>query len=108
MVIEKFNDMKMKLGSRVKLGKTGKANVDSVKAANSAKRKRVKEVMDMCQGDNRLPGTDRKLTDVTMVPPILTASHKTKRSDRTLTRATLEIEILSQCGKSTLRDFRPS
>ena len=116
MVIEKFNDMKMKLGSRVKLRKTGKANVDSeisVKAVNSAKRKCVEEVMDMCQGDDRLPGTDRKLTDVTMVPPILmaglrSASYKTKRSDRTLTGATLEMEILSQCGESTLRGFRPS
>ena len=69
--------------------------------------------MDMGQGDDRLPGTDGKLTDVTMVPPILmaglrSASYKTKRSDRTLTGATLEMEILSQCGDSTLRGFRPS
>ena len=47
------------------------------------------------------------------MPPILmaglrSASYKTKRSDRTLTGATLEMEILSQCGQSTLRDFRPS
>ena len=67
----------------------------------------------MVQGDDRLPGTDRKLTDVTMVPPILMvglrlASYKTKRSDLTLTGLTLEMKILSQCGKSTLRDFRPS
>ena len=60
-----------------------------------------------------MPGTDRKLTDVTMVPSILMAglrsvSYKTKRSDRTLTGATLEKEILSQCGETTLRDFRPS
>ena len=36
------------------------------------------------------------------------ASYKTKRSDRTLTGATLEMEILSQCGESTLKDFKPS
>ena len=35
-------------------------------------------------------------------------SHKTKRSDRTLTGATLEMEILSQCGESTLKGFKPS
>ena len=96
MVIDKINDMKMKLGSKVTLRKTGRAKVDSeisVKAVNSAKRKRVEEVMDMGQGDDRLPGTDWKLTDVTMVPPILiaglrSANYKTKRSDRTLTGAT--------------------
>ena len=47
--------------------------------------------MDLGQGDDRLPGTDRMLTDVAMVPPILmagikSASYKTKKSDR----ATLE------------------
>ena len=67
----------------------------------------------MGQGVDRLPGIDRMLTDVAMVPPILMAgsklaSYKTKRSDRTLTGATLEIEILSQCGESTLQDFKPS
>ena len=67
----------------------------------------------MGQVDDRLPGTDRKLTDVAMVPSVLTAelisaSYKTKRSDRTLTAATLEMEILSQCGESTLKDFKPS
>ena len=34
--------------------------------------------------------------------------YKSKRSDRTLTGATLEMEILSQCGKSTMKDFKPS
>ena len=29
-------------------------------------------------------------------------------SDRTLTGATLEMEILSQCGESTMKDFKPS
>ena len=116
MVNDKINDMKMKLGSKVTLRKTGKAKVDSEiseKAVISAKRKRVEEVMDMGQGDDRLPGTDRKLTDVTMAPSILkagmrSASYNTKRSDRTLTGATLEMEILSQCIQSTLPDLRPS
>ena len=96
--------------------KAGKMKVDSeisLNAVNLAKRKRVKKIMDMGQGDDRLPGKDSKLTDVTMVPPMLmaglrSAKYKTKRSDRTLIRATLEMEILSQCGKSTLRDLRPS
>ena len=76
MVIDKINDMKMKLGSKVTLRKTGKTKVDSeisAKAVNSAKRKRVEEVMDMEQGDDRLPGTDRTVTDVMMAPPILMA-----------------------------------
>ena len=52
-------------------------------------------------------------TDVAMVPPFLmagikSASYKTKRSDRTLTGATIEMEILSQCGEITLKDFKPS
>ena len=85
----------------------------SIKAINSTKRKRVEEAMDMGQGDGRLPGNDRLLTDVAMVPPILmaglkSASYKTKRSDRTLTGAMLELEILSQSGESTLQDFKPS
>ena len=68
--------------------------------------------MDLGQIDDRLPGTDRILTDIAMVPPILmaglkSASYKTKRTDRTLT-ATLEMEILSQCGESTLQDLKPS
>ena len=63
--------------------------------------------MNMGQGGDRLPGTDRMLTDVAMVPPILIAGlrssgYKTKTSDRTLTGATLEMEKLSQCGESTL------
>ena len=99
----KENEMKMKLGSKVTLRKAEKTKVDSeisVKAVNSAKRKRVEEAMDLGQGDDRLPGTDRMLTDVAMVPHVLkaglkSASYKTKRSDRTLTGATLEMEILS-------------
>ena len=116
IVIDKINEMKMKRGSKVTLMKSGKTKVDSgisMKAVNSAKRKCVEEAMDLGQGDDRLPGTDRMLTDVAMVPPILmagkkSASTKTKKSDRTLTGATLEMEILSQRGESTLKDFKPS
>ena len=116
LVIDRINEMKMKLGSKVIPRRAGKTKVDSeisIKAVNSAKRKRVGEVMDLGQGDDRLPGTDRMLTDVAMVPPILMAGikstgYKSKRSDRTLTGATLEMEILSQCGESTKKDFKPS
>ena len=114
-MIDKINEMKMKLGSKVKLRKAGKTKVDSeisVKAVNSRKRKRVEEAMDLGQGVDRLPGRDRMLTDVAMVPPILMAGikstgYKTKKSDRTLTGATLEMEILSQCGESTMKDMEP-
>ena len=113
MVIDKINDMKMKLGSKVTLRKAGKTKMGSkisIKTVNSAKRKRVEEAMDMEQGDDRLPGIHRMLTDVAMVPPkfmagLKSASYKTKSSDCTLTGATLEMEILSQCGESTLQDF---
>ena len=116
LVIDKINELKMKLGSKVTLRKAGKTKVDSeisVKAVNSEKRKRVEGAMDLGQSDDRLPGTDRMLTDVAMVPPILMAGikstgYKTKRSDRTLTGATLEMEILSECGESTTKDFKPS
>ena len=69
--------------------------------------------MDLGQGDYQLPGTDRMLTDVAMVPPILMAGIKStgynsKRSDRTLTGATLEMEIFSQCGESPMKDFKPT
>ena len=63
--------MKMKVGSKVVLRKAGKTKVDSeisIKAVNSAKKKRVDEAMDLRQGDDRLPVTDRMFTDVTMVP----------------------------------------
>ena len=74
--------------------------------ANSAKRKRVEDAVDMGQGDDRLPGTSNMITDIATVPAILmaglrSASYKIKRRDRT--GATLEINILSQCGESTLR-----
>ena len=78
------------------LRKTGKTKVESeisMKAVNSAKRKRVEEATDLGHGDDRLLGTDRMLTDVAMVPPILmarikSASYKIKKSDCTLTGAT--------------------
>ena len=116
LVIDKINAMKIKLGSRVMPRRVGKTKVDSeisMKAVNSAKRKRVEEVMDLGQGDYQLPGTDKMLTDIAMVPPILMSGKKStgcksKRSDRTLTGATLEMEILSQCGESTMKDFKPS
>ena len=96
--------------------RAGKTKVDSeisIRAVHSAKRKRVEEVMDMGQSDYQLPGRDRMLTDVAMVPPILMAGikstgYKSKWGDRILTGATLEMEILSQCGESTMNDFKPS
>ena len=48
MMIDKINDMKMKLSSKVTLRKAGKTKVDSkilIKAVNSAKRQRVEEAM---------------------------------------------------------------
>ena len=115
-MIDKINEMKTKQGSKVIPRRAGKTKVDSeisIKAVNSAKRKRVEEVMDLGQGDDRSTDTDRMITDVAMVPPILMAGikstgYKSKRSDRTLTGATLEMEILSQCGESTMKDFKPS
>ena len=116
LVIDKINEMKMKLGSKVIPRRARKTKVDSeisIKAVNSAKGKRVGEVMDLGQGDDRWPCTDRMLTDEAMVPSILMAGikstgYKSKKSDRTLTGATLEMEILSQCGESTVKDFKPS
>ena len=110
LVIDKINEMKMKLGSRVMPRRVGKTKVDSeisVKFVNSAKRKRVEEIMDLGRSDYQLSGTDKMLTDIPMVPPILMAGikstgYKSKRSNRTLTGATLEMEILSQCGESTM------
>ena len=69
--------------------------------------------MNLGQGDYHLSGTDKMLTDITMVLPILMAGikstgYKSGRSDRTVTGVTLEMEILSQCGESTMRDFKPS
>ena len=53
------------------LRKTGKIKVDSElseRAFNLAKRKRVEDVLDMVQDGDRLPGSSRTMTDVTMVP----------------------------------------
>ena len=52
-MIDKFDEKKMKLGSKVVLRKAGKTKVDSeisIRAVNSAKRKRVEEAMDVGQG----------------------------------------------------------
>ena len=76
MVIEKMSNIKMKLSSKVTLRKTGKAKVDSessTKTANSAKRKRVEDAVDMGQGDDRLPGTPKTITDVALVTLTLMA-----------------------------------
>ena len=76
LVIDKIIEMKMKLGSKVIPRRAGKSRVDSeisIKAVNSAKKKRVGEVIDLGQVDDRLPGRDRMLTDVAMAPPILMA-----------------------------------
>ena len=84
LVIDKINEMKMKLGSKVIPRRVGKTKVDSeisMKAVNSAKRKRVEEVMDLGQGDYQLPGTDKMLTVVAMVPPILMAGIKSISSN---------------------------
>ena len=112
LVIDKINAMKMTRRVR-RVGKTKVDSEISMKAVNSAKTKRVEEVMDLEQGDYQLPGTDKLLTDIAMMPPILMAGikstgYKSKRSDRTLTGATLVMEILSQCGESTMKDFKPS
>ena len=105
------------IGSKVIPRRVEKTKMDSeisIKAVNSAKRKRVEEVMDLGKGDDRLPGTDRMLTDVAMVPPIVMAGikstgYKSKMSDsKTLIGATLEKEKFSQCGESTMQDFKPS
>ena len=106
LVIDKINAMKMKLGSRVMPRRVGKTKVDSeisMKAVNSAKRKRVEEVMDLGQGDYQLPGTDKMLTDIAMVPPILIAGIKS-----TGYKSKRKMEILSQSGESEMKDFKPS
>ena len=113
LVIDKINEMKMKFGQQGDIEEGGKdkggfRNLDE--SCQLSEKKRVDEAMDLEQGNDRLPGIDRMLTDVAMVAPILmagikSAGYKTKSSDRTLTGATLEMEIPSQCGESTLKDF---
>ena len=90
--------------------KIGEAKVDSeppTKTANSAKRKRDEDAIDMGQGDDRLPDTSKTTTNEAMVPLMImavlrSASYKTKRSYCSLTGTTLEMEILCECGESTL------
>ena len=65
-------DKKLKLGSKVTLRKSGKTKVDSelsVKADNSAKRKRVEDAIGMSEGDERLSGTCNRLADVLWCHP---------------------------------------
>ena len=53
LVIDRINEMKMKLCSKVTLRKAGKTKLDSeiwMKAVNSAKRKRVEGAMDLGPG----------------------------------------------------------
>ena len=72
-VIDKINDMKMKMENKVTLRKTGKTKVDSelsAKAVNSAKRKRIEDVMDMGQGDDRLDIHKSKPMRVNMKEPV--------------------------------------
>ena len=79
LVFDKINEMKMKLGNKVISRRVGKTKVESeisMKAVNSAKRKRVEEIMYLGQGDYQLPGTDKMLTDVAMLPRILMAGIK--------------------------------
>ena len=70
----------------------------------------MKNVDDPGQGDLRSEGTSTGI-DLSAVPTILlaemkSASDKAIRKDRTLTAAKQEMEILSQCCDSTLRDFK--
>ena len=61
MMIHNFNEMKMKLGSKVTLRKAGKTKVVSEvskKLSIQPKIKRVEGAMDMGQGDDGLPGAD--------------------------------------------------
>ena len=54
MVADLIIDMKMKLGSKVTMRKSGKTKVDSemsVKADNSTKKKRIEVAIGMGQGD---------------------------------------------------------
>ena len=82
----------------------------SAKDVNSAKRMRVRVVMEMGQGHNKLPCTSRTMTDVTIVPPILmtglrSASYiRPKEVTALLLELALEKETLSQRGENTFHD----
>ena len=86
MVIERINDIKFKLDSKVMGRIAGKVKVNPESPARTAilvKRKRVENVDDLGQGDDGSQGTSRG-TDLSAVPPILLAglkyaSYKTKR-----------------------------
>ena len=66
------------------------------KGVNSAKRKRVEDAVDVRQGDDKFPDTTKTMIDVAVVPLIFIAGFSSsKRSDRTLTGVTLEMEKYS-------------
>ena len=93
IVIDQINDMKMKLGSKLKLRKIGKTKVD----------------MKFQQRLSTQPNESAsKRVPLILMAGLRSASYMTKRKDRTLTRANLEMELLSQCGECIVRDFRPS
>ena len=105
LVVKKINNLKLKMGSTVMLRKTVQREMSSeppAKAANTAKGKQREDAVDMGQDDHRLQATSEIMVNKTMIPPILmaelrsTANYKTNKSDCSLTRAALEIEMLSQ------------
>ena len=105
LVVKTINNLKLKTGSMDMLRKTVKTEMSSeppAKAANTAKGKRREDAVEMGQDDHRSQVTSEILANKAMVPPILmaelrsTANYKTNKSDCSLTRAALEIEMLSQ------------
>ena len=72
----------------------------------------MEDADDLGQGNDRSMGTS-KATDLSAVPRFLfagktSASYNAKWSDHTITGATLEMEMLSQWGDSTVKDFKSS
>ena len=78
IVIERINDKNIKLGSNVMGRKAGKLKVNpesSARIANLANTKRVENVDDLGQDDDRSQGTS-KCTDLSAVQPKLLAGLK--------------------------------
>ena len=72
-LIVKISDLKMRMGSKIKVRKSAKTKMGPeppAKVANLRKRKRVECAVDMGQGDENSQGT-AKMTDKAMGPPIL-------------------------------------
>ena len=115
MLTKRTKYKKIKMGSKVMGRNAGKVEANPEfpgKTASLAEWKRVEDVDDLGQGDNRLQGNS-KGTDLSAVPPIVlaglnSASYKAEKSNRTLTGPKLEMEILSQYGDSTLKDLKSS